>query len=178
MEGPDSFVKCSFVIFPESSPSFSRSQKHRWLLDLLHMSLQIKWLESFRDFEISRIGVSSALSSARPTPYSQFPESVRSTVHDISRSNSSDRVMFHDSRILTVVFSDLYSLRVSEMSRSHHVSSLMDGPTISRFRDFVSHLFSCALQRTKPPESDGYRSSALNLTDENLLPFLCAPRPF
>jgi hypothetical protein len=85
---------------------------------------------------------------------------------------------FHDSRILTVVFSDLYSLRVSEMPRSHHVSSLMDGPTISRFRDFVSQLFSCALQRTKPPESDGYRSSALNLTDENLLPFLCAPRPF
>ena len=34
---------------------------------------------------------------------------------------------FCDSRIITVVFSDLYSLRVSEMPRSLHVSTLMDG---------------------------------------------------
>jgi hypothetical protein len=45
------------------------------------------------DFMISRIGVWSAVSSARPTPDSGFLYSIRSTMHYLSRSNGSDRVM-------------------------------------------------------------------------------------
>jgi hypothetical protein len=39
------------------------------------------------DFGISRIGVWSAVSFARPTPDSRFCDRVRSTTHDLSRSN-------------------------------------------------------------------------------------------
>jgi len=123
MDGPDSLRKYSFPSLHLSSPCVKKMPMASRSSPPVTPDPTVGVISWFR---VSRYGV-------------QSPLLVQLSILDFAIVSDRRRMIFLDptvqieswfcdSWILMAVFSDLYSLRVSEMPGSHHVSSLMDGP--------------------------------------------------